>query len=242
MKVNNQFWLDRANKPGVGYQDAEVIALRKMGYSGTLNDMRRAFYMDITGITDLTTAKARAKNLPDYSDVITFAGKARGDGDDTRIMKYGSYPELMNPDGFTSEVGGGYGGAAYPDDGSTAYWSINTPTGYKPQFCNYLSLNLYGTRDEVLKMMKSLKARVFTYNSEVYAFNNSISLWDKKTPAGASFEYVELELIDRLNDYVDSNNVVKIGVICKDAADGTNYATLEVDYFELIPTFFKSMP
>ncbi|MFC4022712.1 LamG-like jellyroll fold domain-containing protein [Oceanobacillus longus] len=43
-------------------QDKEVFALRSMGFDGTLNDMRRAFYQKRTGISSLGDAIAANKN------------------------------------------------------------------------------------------------------------------------------------------------------------------------------------
>ncbi|MDM5283113.1 hypothetical protein [Peribacillus frigoritolerans] len=61
MRMSDSYFLNVCTTNGVsivglGRQDIEVKALRSLSYSGTINDMRRAFYFDRTGIPFLADA------------------------------------------------------------------------------------------------------------------------------------------------------------------------------------------
>lgn len=66
-KMSFEYWKNVCTTNGVtierlGRQDVEVIALRSLGYSGTLNDMRREFYEIRTGCSWLTEAISKNVN------------------------------------------------------------------------------------------------------------------------------------------------------------------------------------
>ncbi len=74
--IDLEFWREKAGDPIAGLNDAKVKALRRL-YGGhlTLNDMERKFYFELTGIMDLTTAKARNGGLyPDTSGPFDRVG------------------------------------------------------------------------------------------------------------------------------------------------------------------------
>lgn len=246
MKVNIQFWRVRAGNPSLGKQDSEVQALRKMGYSGTLNDMRRAFYRDITGIDDLTTAKARAKAVPDLVGKINFVGKTLNDGNNTKIARFGASNVLLAPSAFTSEFGGGYARIATDDganltDSTIAYYDINTPAGFRPQLCLNLALNQYGNRATMLKTLKSLRVRVKTHECTVYVWNAAVSTWENATVIGSTWNYADIDVTNKLNEVIDNNNFVRILVVSNGVCNGVQSIRAKADYAEVVPTFFKSI-
>lgn len=238
MKVNDQFWKTRGGSTSV--QGGKVSSLRKMGFTGSLNGMSRDFYRNITGIDDLTTAKSRAEGVADVSGVFNYVGKANGDGDASRLLKYGANANEMAPSGFTSEAVSGYAGVA-ADNGTPGYYEVTTPSGAYVQFCFTLNLSQFGTRADLLKKVKSMKVRVKTHDATVKVWNPTESRYDlaKVGTTAAAYSYVEIDLLDKLNDLIGSDNKVSVLVRTNSKTNGTTPLRLEVDYFEIAYSFFK---
>lgn len=238
LKVNIQFWKSRGGSSFV--QDAKVRTLRKMGFKGTLNDMLRGFYRNLTGIDDLTTAQVRAENVPDKSGIINFVGKSNGDGNYGLIIRYGVNAAEMSRTAFTSEVNSGYLGVS-TEGGTIGFYETTNPSGAYVQFCFYMDLTPVGTREELLKKVKSMKVRVKTQNSTVKVWNPAKSAYDnaKAQQTGAGFKFVEIELLDNLNELLGDDNKIVFLVRTNAKTTGTAPLRLEVDYAEIAYTFFK---
>lgn len=230
-----------ANAASLGFQDQEVVALRKMGYTGTLNDMRRDFYQRITGIDWLTEARIKSKNFSPVSYIKNYAGKANGDGDLSRLMFYGAGGVEFAPNGFVNEPVSAYAGAAAENDESVAYFEVTTTADAYVQFGFRFNLNEYGSREDVLKMLKSLKFRIKTYDATVKVWDGDSYDFENVKTVGAGMQFVELDVVDRLEDVIDENNEVFFYVRTNTKSDGVNPLRFEFDYVELVPTFFKNM-
>lgn len=229
-KIDAKFWQDKAGAPSYGLQDDAVIALRKMGYNGSLGDMLFQYYTELTGGGSLMDAWAKLQQTQIRTETMDFIGKVRGDGDTSRQIYYGALGELAHPNGL-NEAGSAMAGCSYEDDGQLAYYSISTPAGYKAQLIYHLDLTQYGTKAELLKYIKTLEVYQNAPLADIYVFDNVKGLWVKKINNGEGNKHT-MDLSDNLEDYIANNGEVYIGYLAPVEA-GTEQSRVEVDYFQL---------
>lgn len=229
-KVDKEFWKAKAGSPSYGLQDDAVIALRKMGYDGTVTDMLRSFYSELSGKSYLMEAWATVINRPDTLNEIDYVGKVRGDGDSTRQIYYGALGELAHPDGL-SEAGSAMAGVSYANDGNTAYYSITNPVGYKAQLIFHINLSDYGTKSELIKKVKKLEVYQNTLLADTYFFNNTKGVWVKHID-NSEAKTQTIDITQYMEDYVANTGEIYIGYLAPTATDGVTASRVEVDYFK----------
>lgn len=230
-KIDGTFWKNKAGSPSYGIQDDAVIALRKMGFNGSVGDMLFQYYSEMTGKHSLMDSFAEFKRTPIRTESIDYVGKVRGDGDGVRQIYYGALNELSHPDGL-SEAGSAMAGVSIEDDGSTAYYSISTPTGYKAQLIFHLNLSHIGTKAELKKYIKSLKFYQNALSADTFVFDNIKGIWTKVADNTEANKQT-IDISHDLDSFLDANGEVYIGYLAPTVTDGVTNSRVEVDYFRL---------
>jgi hypothetical protein len=235
MNIDIQFFRGRSGLSGVFNRDHEVAALRKMGFTGTLSDMRQQFYYYVTGNPWLQDAKALAKGITPRNGNKTFTGKIKGDGDNSRLVYYGTKATpFTSPTELATEVGGGYASVAAKDS-SPMYYSTTAA-----QYVGFLfTFNVGSTQAEALKSIHSIIFNVNTKQSDVFIWNVAKGQFVKINSAATDFTDLSNDVLGTINDCIETDGRIRFLVQTSTAGDGIVAKRLDIDYAALSIDYFK---
>lgn len=166
-------------------------------------------------------------------EVLTYAGKANGDGDSTRkIMYNGANTTELTPTQFGAEAFG------YPevstDDGVNLSYTISTGVGRKIQFMFQFTINEMEPTplERLVFVMEGTPGQPFTLKP----WDKLTNTWDSTnmvTYDGAAAGYVEIELTD-FTKYLGSDGILYLSMLSVNSLATEGVAmTLGTDYVEL---------
>jgi hypothetical protein len=234
MNIDIQFFQGRSGLSGAFNRDHEVAALRKMGFTGTLSDMRQQFYYYVTGNPWLQDAKALSKGMTARTSNKSFTGKVKGDGDNTRLIYYGSNAAgFSNPTQFTNEASG-YSSAAIKD-GTLLYFETTSPN-----FVGFLfKYGLGSTKSDLQKNIKAISFVANTKNADVFVWNATKSLFVKINTAANAFTDLSSDVLGTIDECIDQNGTIQFLVQTTTKGDGVTARRLEIDFAQLNVDYFK---
>lgn len=186
-------------------------------------------------------------DLPEYvvpepqlvRTAIEFNGKTRGDGDNTRLIKYtGSYSDIVSPDLVVTEVGGGYEGASAAG-GTTCFYQTAT-AGKRVQFVFEFDLSKYKSiqRIDFVEKAANTSSNPRNGKQKIYAWNVASKAW---TNGIVKFGedvglYYTLTLANSIADYVDKDGKIRFALLSHDQSDEnpirveTDHVLLKLEY------------
>jgi len=245
LDINIDFFKRRSGLSNVFNRDHEIATLRKMGFKGTLSDMRQQFYYFVTGNPWLQDAKVKAKGMNEVSSKIDFVGKVKGDTDTTRFAGWTLHPNFPTLAATFNEFMGGYTNAA-TDNGIPVSYETTGPTGQYICFVFDYDIGKYGSRDTILRNLKSMNMRIKTTESNLYVFNYTNNSFDTEliastTADGAQLEYIQLDTTSKAEQIISPTNKIRFLLRLKTMLNGTVSKKLQADYVEVNFSFFKSV-
>lgn len=235
MNIDIQFFRGRSGLSGVFNRDHEVKALRNMGFTGTLSDMRQQFYYYVTGNPWLQDAKSISKGMAYVVLSKNFVGKVKGDGDNSRLVYYGTKATAFtSPTELTTEVGGGYVSVATKDS-SPMYYSTTAA-----QYVGFLfTFNVGRTQAEAIKSIHSIIFNVNTKQADIFVWNVTKGQFVKINSAATDFTDLSNDVLGTINDCIETDGRIRFLVQTSTAGDGVVAKRLDIDYAALSIDYFK---
>jgi hypothetical protein len=188
----------------------------------------------VTGNPWLQDAKALAKGITPRNGNKTFTGKIKGDGDNSRLVYFGSNAAgFSNPTQFATEASG-YSSAA-KKDGTLLYFETTSPN-----YVGFLfKFGLGSTKAELQKNIKSISVDVNTKNADVFIWNATKNLFVKINSAANAFTDLSNDVLGTIDECIDANGTIQFLVQTATKGDGVTAKRLEIDLVQLNVDYFK---